>query len=82
MAQPLVDIREKLQTHWVRLMRDLFIDDLVHHLFAKRILTESMLENVMHKKTTQDKNYALLSTLQKRGPDAYYVLLEGLKDTG
>ena len=77
-----VNIREKLQTHWVRLMKDLFVDDVVHHLFAKKILTESMLEDVVSKKSTRDKNYTLLSLLQKRGPNVYPVLLEALIDTG
>ena len=76
-----VNIREKLQAHWVRLIKDLFVDDLVHHLFAQKVLTEAMLEEVMRKNTTRDKNYALLSILQKRGPDTYPILLEALAET-
>ena len=77
-----VDIREKLQAHWVRLMKDLFVDDVVHHLFADKILTETMLEDVLTKRSTRDKNYALLSLLQRRGPNAFPALLEALSKTG
>ena len=76
------DIREILRTHWVRLMKDLIVDDLAHHLFSNQILTESMLEDVLNKRSTRDRNYALLSLLQKRGPQAFPVLLEALMDTG
>ena len=76
-----VNIREKLQAHWVRLIKDLIVDDLAHHLFAEKVLTEPMLEEVLHKKTTRDKNYALLSILQKRGPSAYPIFLKALWDT-
>ena len=77
-----VNIRERLQTHWVCLMKDLFVDEVVHHLFAEKVLTETMLEDVMNKRSTRDKNYALLSVLQKRGPNAFPVLLKALLDTG
>ena len=76
-----VNIREKLQAHWMVLIKDLVVDELVHHLFAKKVLTESMLEDVNNKKITRDKNYALLSILQKRGPTAYPALLEALLET-
>ena len=76
------DIREILRAHWVRLMKDLIVDDLAHHLFSNKILTDSMLEDVLNKRSTRDKNYALLSLLQKRGPQTFPVLLEALMDTG
>jgi len=76
-----VNIRELLQQHWVRLMKDLSVDDLVQHLYAAKVFTESMLEEVHIKKLTRDKNFAFLTILQRRGPKALPAFLKALCDT-
>jgi len=76
-----VDIYELSQQHWVRLMKDLSVDDLVQHLHAAIVFTESMLAEVHIKKLTRDKNFAFTTILQRLGLKALSAFLQALCNT-
>lgn len=74
--------RKTLRKSSATLCKEMVVDELfVQHLQADNILTENMAEQIMVKKTSQQRSWFLLMLLPKRGPRAFSSFCSALKET-
>lgn len=73
--------RKALQRCSAVLCRQMVVDEVLIHLQADDILTESMVESVMAEQTSQKRNFRLMLLLPKRGPKAFSSFCSALRDT-
>ena len=58
------------------------IDDLLDYLLSHSIISDNMKEEVEIQGTRREKATQLLFIIQKRGPQAFQALLNGLRECG
>ncbi|XP_069774262.1 caspase-2 isoform X1 [Narcine bancroftii] len=73
--------REALRSLHLVLARQLVAGELQQHLLSQRILTEEMMHLIEAKVGSFNRNVELLLLLPKRGPSAFDVFLQALRDT-
>ena len=72
--------QEALRKNWVFLMDNLILDDVLDAMITKEIFTTSMGEEVSVKQTKKDKATHFLFTLIRRGPKAFDLFIESLRE--
>lgn len=72
--------KEAIRKNWTYLLENLMVDDLLDYLISHSIITENMKEEVEIQRTRRDKATQLLFIVQKRGPKAFQILLDGLRE--
>ncbi|XP_062576248.1 death domain-containing protein CRADD-like [Saccostrea cucullata] len=72
--------REAIRKNWTFLLENLIVDELMDFLISHSILTENMKEEVEIQRTRREKATQLLFIVQKRGPQAFQTLVDGLKE--
>lgn len=73
--------QEALRKNWVYLMDNLILDDLLDLMQEREIFTANMAEEVSVKQTRKDKATHFLFTLIRRGPKAFDMFIEALRET-
>ncbi|CAJ1062480.1 caspase-2 isoform X3 [Xyrichtys novacula] len=73
--------RRALRRRSAVLCKQLVVDELLIHLQADEILTESMAESIMAEPTSLKRNWRLLQLLPKRGPRAFSSFCSALQET-
>lgn len=74
--------REAIRKNWTYLLENLMIDDLLDYLLSHSIISDNMKEEVEIQGTRREKATQLLFIIQKRGPQAFQALLNGLRECG
>lgn len=72
--------KEAIRKNWTYLLENLMVDDLLDYLISHSIITENMKEEVEIQRTRREKATQLLFIVQKRGPKAFQILLDGLRE--
>ena len=73
--------RNTIRLCWVYLMKNMVYQELLDYFISVDIFTSDMCEQVEVERTTNDKNNQLLFILQRRGPTAFQIFLDGLRST-
>lgn len=86
MKENIIDAMEKrhqeaLRKNWIFLMDNLILDDLLDIMQEKEIFTTNMAEEVNVKATRKEKATHFLFTLIRRGPKAFDIFIEALRET-
>jgi hypothetical protein len=71
---------EALRKNWVFLMDNLIMDGVLDSMMSKETFTSGMVEEVSVKQTRKDKATQFLFTLIRRGPHAFDLFLEALRE--
>ncbi|KAM4637109.1 caspase-2 isoform 2-T2 [Discoglossus pictus] len=74
--------REALIKLRITILKEMVLDELLEHLVAKKVLTDTMQEYITSEGNQFKRNVALLSLLPKRGPQAFDLFCKALIDTG
>ncbi|XP_053548755.1 caspase-2 [Bombina bombina] len=74
--------RDALTKLRVTLIKDLVLEELLEHLVAHKILTDTMHDSIQSQKNNFGRNVALLNLLPKRGKRAFEVFCKVLEETG
>ena len=69
-----------LQTRFKKLVKDLEPDQVMRYLYAKGIITEDDMDAIRSNATRCEKNEALILQLNRKGPDIFKRLVEGLPE--
>ncbi|XP_060569375.1 uncharacterized protein LOC132727803 [Ruditapes philippinarum] len=70
-----------LQRHYKQLSDDIMMtEDLLATLFTRKVFERGMIETIKAEKTPTDQVYKMLSMLPKRGPDAFDIFVDIVKD--
>ncbi|XP_045181591.2 keratin, type II cytoskeletal 75-like [Mercenaria mercenaria] len=73
--------RSVLQRHYKQLSDDIMMtEDLLAALFTRKVFERGMIETIKAEKTPTDQVYKMLSMLPKRGPDAFDIFVDIVKD--
>ena len=72
--------QEALRKNWVFLMDNLIMDGVLDSMMSKEIFTSSMGEEVSVKQIRKDQVTHFLFTLIRRGPRAFDLFLEALRE--
>ncbi|XP_070598139.1 caspase-2 isoform X1 [Erythrolamprus reginae] len=73
--------QEVLRKNRVSLASQLVLKELMEHLIEKEIITETMMEMIQAKSGNFSQNIEFLNLLPKRGPKAFSVFCEALRET-
>ncbi|XP_013919167.1 PREDICTED: caspase-2 [Thamnophis sirtalis] len=73
--------QEMLRKNRVSLASQLVLKELMEHLIAKDIITETMMEMIQAKSGNFSQNIEFLNLLPKRGPKAFSAFCEALRET-
>ena len=74
--------RKLLRSKRMDLARDLDGDTVASYLYSKEIFTEDEKDRVQNAGTMQEKNETLLDLLPKKGPNAFGIFCDILKEMG
>lgn len=72
--------KETIHSHLQELLNDLDPDRLMQFLFQKNIFNSEDMAIIASEKTREKKSQELLSRLQRSGPRAFSMLIEGLQE--
>ena len=72
--------QEALRRNWVYLMDNLIMDGVLDSMMSKEIFTSTMGEEVSVKRIRKDQVTHFLFTLIRRGPLAFDLFLEALRE--
>ena len=72
--------QEALRRNWVYLMDNLIMDGVLDSMMSKEIFTSTMGEEVSVKQIRKDQVTHFLFTLIRRGPHAFDLFLEALRE--
>ncbi|XP_076825776.1 caspase-2-like [Clavelina lepadiformis] len=73
--------KNTLKKHRVQLAKELISEEVLQVLIANGILNDVMFDKIASRATNFDKNVELLSTLTKRGPEAFRTFVDALMST-
>jgi len=71
---------ERLRTNRVDIVADLDVDKVLDQLFAHSIIVAEDCERIHSKPTSQDRARLLLDILPTRGPNAFRVFVQALRE--
>ena len=71
--------RKKLTKNYVRLVAETPADSVADHLRQSGILTDELWEDIVYQNTEKNKVRQLISTLLRRGPEAFSTFVEALR---
>lgn len=71
--------RKLIQTHFQELVEKIEANVMMRYLNEKGIISEEDMEAIRSKDTREKKNKALLLQLERKGPDAFERLFDGLQ---
>ncbi|XP_006127417.1 caspase-2 isoform X1 [Pelodiscus sinensis] len=73
--------QEALKKNRVSLAKQLVLKELLEHLIGRDIITTEMMETIQAKDGSFSQNVELLNLLPKRGPEAFSIFCEALRET-
>jgi len=71
---------QRLKTNRVDLVTDLDVHQVLDRLIASRIIVSEDQQLICSKPTSQDRARLLLDILPTRGPDAFHVFVQALRE--
>lgn len=71
--------RKIIQTHFQELVKKIEANVMMKYLYEKGIISEEDMEAIRSNDTPEKKNEALLLQLERKGPDAFERLFDGLR---